>query len=451
MAGLRAISVNTFWEGDFMLRRSATLGLAVSAVLASAGLVRAGEPSSAASSFKHPIYAADEAAKKPLMSTLDKTGMGGPLENAGINIYGHVEGGWTYNIDRPNTQTNVGRIFDFEDQDKTLNQVDLTIEKTTDATKGTFDWGFKVEAMYGADARLIHSNGLNFYGPEYAANSAAEHPTDPGTADFDHNEEFDLTQAYGQVALPVGSGLTITAGKFVTLLGYETINPTMNMLYSHSYLFGYAIPFTQTGGMAKYNITKDVSLTLGFSRGWEQTNHDNNGSIDGFGQLSWNVNDKLSIAVNAICGPEQANDSSHYRTVIDVTATYKMGDNTTLGMNADYGYGSREGSDVGFGGTPGTGDWWGAAVYFQQVFDPHVSLNVRAEYFNDDDGCRGLGTSVEELTVGLAIKPMPDNQWASGLVFRPEVRWDHADDQIFNDGAGDENQFTVGGDIIFAF
>ena len=117
------------------------------------------------------------------------------------------------------------------------------------------------------------------------------------------------------------------------------------------------------------------------------------------------------------------------------------------------------GNDFGGGGTQGTGDWWGAAVYFQQVFDPHFTLNVRAEYFNDDDGCRGLGyptlgtggTSAEELTVGVAIKPMPGNAWASGLVIRPEVRWDHADDPIFNDGGGDENQFTVGGDIIFAF
>jgi len=57
------------------------------------------------------------------------------------------------------------RVFDFEDQDKTLNQIDLTIEKTVDASKGKFDWGFRVEWIWGGDARLIHSNGLNFYGP----------------------------------------------------------------------------------------------------------------------------------------------------------------------------------------------------------------------------------------------------------------------------------------------
>jgi hypothetical protein len=426
-----------------MFRRSACLALAATAALASAGLVRADEKTalSAATgiSLDKPIYAADES-RKPLMAVLDKGGAGGAMDSAGINIYGFVEGGWTYNFDTPNNHTNVGRVFDFEDQDKTLNQVDLTIERAVDASKGKFDVGFKIEWMYGGDARLIHSNGLNFYGPEYALTGG----------DFDYDEEFDLTQAYATMAVPVGSGLTITAGKFVTLLGYETINPTSNPLYSHSYLFGFAIPFTQTGGMAKYNITKDMALTLGFSRGWEQSNKDNNGSIDGFGQLSWAVNDKMNLAINIISGPEQDNNSGNYRTVVDVVGMYKLGDNTTVGVNIDYGYGSREGNDVGFDGKPGTGDWWGAAVYVSQKIDSHFTVNIRGEYFNDDDGCRGLDTTVTELTAGVCVTPFPGNQWAGGLVIRPEIRWDHANNDIFND-ANDDNQFTVGGDIIFAF
>src|SRR5947199_399918 len=76
-------------------------------------------------SMNKPIYAADEA-RKPLMAMMDKVGMGSSMDSAGINVYGFVEGGWTYNFDTPNNQTNVGRVFDFEDQDKTLNQVDLT-------------------------------------------------------------------------------------------------------------------------------------------------------------------------------------------------------------------------------------------------------------------------------------------------------------------------------------
>jgi len=429
-----------------MLRRSACLGLAVSAVLASAGMVRAEENSNL--SLDQPIYADTTPARRPLMAVMDKMGAGSAMDSAGINVYGFAEGSWTYNFDRPNTHTNNGRVFDFEDQDPTLNQVDLTIEKTVDATKGKFDIGFRVEMIYGGDSRLIHSNGLNFYGPEYALTGG----------DFDYDQEFDLNQAYVTMAIPVGSGLTLTMGKFVTLLGYETINPTNNLFYSHSYMFGFAIPFTQTGVMGKYNITKDLAFTLGISRGWEQSTKDNNGSIDGFGQLAWTVNDKLTITVNMISGPEQAHDSSHYRTVADVVAAYKLGDNTTIGMNMDYGYGSREGADVGGDGKPGTGDWWGTAIYVSQKLDSHFTANMRAEYFNDDDGARGVGlgvnglthgTSVEEVTLGLTVTPFPDNAWLSGLMIRPEARWDHANDGIYNED--DHNMYTIGGDLIFAF
>ncbi len=427
-----------------MFRRSACLGLAVAAALATTRVVRAEAPSSASGLSLAPIYLDDTAAppppSKPMMAELEKVGVGKPLEDDGINITGFIEGGWTYNFDTPANHINTGRVFDFEDQDKQLDQVDLQISKAVDATKNKFDVGFNVEWMYGSDARLIHSNGLNFYGPRNANVGLQDGP----------NEQFDLVQANVQMAIPVGSGLTVTAGKFVTLLGYETINPTTNAFYSHSYMFGFAIPFTNTGVIGKYNITKDVAFTLGITRGWEQSSNDNNGSPDGIGQLSWQVNDKLDIIVSAICGPEQDNDTGHYRSVVDVVATYQLGDNTKLGFNADYGYGSREGNDVGFDGLPGTADWWGAAIYVSQKFDSHFTFNLRAEYFNDDDGARGLDTAATELTAGLAITPFPNNQWASGLLFRPEIRWDHANNDIFND-AGKDNQYTVGGDLIYAF
>src|SRR5947207_5404533 len=116
-----------------MLRRSACLGLAVSAALASAGIVRAGDSNGL--SINQPIYAADQTPpRKPLMAMMEKMGMANTMDNAGFNVTGFVEGGWTYNFDTPSNQTNVGRVFDFEDQDKTLNQAELMISKGVDAT-----------------------------------------------------------------------------------------------------------------------------------------------------------------------------------------------------------------------------------------------------------------------------------------------------------------------------
>src|SRR4051794_39551276 len=233
--------------------------------------------------------------EKPLGMLLNKIGIGKPLSDAGITVGGFVEAGVTYNFDTPNSHVNVGRVFDFEDQDPTLHQVDLFIDKGVDPSKGKFDVGFHIEGIYGGDSRFIHSNGLDFYGPGDATNGGQQFP----------DEQVDLVQAYATFGIPVGKGLTITAGKFVTLLGQEYINSSLNQLYSRSFLFGFAIPFTHTGVLAKYNLTDKLSVTGGVTRGWEQSTKDSNEAIDGLGQLAYAVNDKLTLTLSVVSGPER--------------------------------------------------------------------------------------------------------------------------------------------------
>src|SRR5207248_2019887 len=102
--------------------------------------------------------------------------------------------------------------------------------------------------------------------------------------------------------LPVGNGLNIRVGKFVTLLGQEVINPTGNALYSHSYLFGFAIPFTHTGAYATYSFSDAVTVDFGISRGWEQGFEQNSGNhgqdanwYGVAGYLTYNFNDNLAV------------------------------------------------------------------------------------------------------------------------------------------------------------
>lgn len=397
--------------------------VAACAALACTSVLQAGEGLTLA----RPAYAAAAAPRKPLMGLLDRAGAAGSLDEAGINIGGLVEGSWSYNFDTPDSQINGGRVFDFEDQDLTLNQLQVFAEKTVDVTKGKFDIGGRMEWLWGGDARLIHSNGLfDHYG-------LADGP----------DEQFDLTQLYADIAVPVGNGLLVRAGKFTTHMGLETINPTGNPLFSHSYLFGYAIPFTHTGVAAYYNINDKVSVMGGFSRGWEQSLEDNNESVDWLGQVKWVASDQLTVYVNLVTGQEQTDNDSNYRTVIDLIASYAASEQLTLTLNADYGWEADAASDGD------DANWYGVAGYATYKLNNMLSLQGRVEYFNDEDGARGLGTSVWEGTFGVNIKPMPDDQYGSGLTIRPEVRYDHADDDIFNDG--DDNQFTFGIDAIYAF
>ena len=60
-----------------------------------------------------------------------------------------------------------------------------------------------------------------------------------------------LKEVYASVLAPVGKGLEIDAGKFVTPMGAEVIESDANWNYSRSLLFNYAIPFSTTSGCAR--------------------------------------------------------------------------------------------------------------------------------------------------------------------------------------------------------
>jgi Putative beta-barrel porin-2, OmpL-like. bbp2 len=383
--------------------------------------------------------------EKPLMMGLDAIGVGKALEDANINIYGYVEGSYEYNFMKPAGHANVGRAFDTQsDNNPVLNQVDLSFERTVDYTKDKWDVGGKVEVIYGSDSRFIHSNGLDFYGPNDAADGGEQ--TDPSM-------QFDLNQAYVDVAVPLGSGLRLRAGKFDTIMGYESINPTVNPLFSHSYLFTWAIPLTQTGVLATYNITPAWTITAGFTRGWEQALKDNNGdAIDFLGGVTWTVNSKLTLTLNNSTGPETAGDTNDYRTVFDFIGTYAATSQLTFALNADYGF-QQNGAD---GGAGGPANWYGVAGYAGYAVNSYVTVNVRGEYFNDQDNARGLstiplkGTDVYEGTFGLTITPMPNNTIGSNLKIRPEVRYDYAQRPIF-EGGTNNSQCTAAIEAYFTY
>jgi len=211
-----------------MIRRMSLVKAAAVGVFAVSGYAQAAD---------RPEYMQEQtqAGRRPLMSAIDRTGGGAMMKDIGLDISGHVEGSYTYSTSNPPGDVLTGRVFDDQHDELYLNQIDVTIQRTLTANddsvlgyKDKLNFGFMIEMLYGQDARKIHSNGL------------FDHYND----DASRNEEFDLTQAYFTIGVPVGNGLLIQAGKFITPLGYEVINPTQNQLYSHSYLFGFAIPFT---------------------------------------------------------------------------------------------------------------------------------------------------------------------------------------------------------------
>ena len=408
------------------LRKSAAAVLA--AVVTWGTSTWAADPPTAAQKLPTPAKAVTATPRRPIMELLDQAGMAKTLDDWHINIGGRAEAGWTYNFDTPDPAVNPGRFFDFEHNKPILDQLALFVERKVDPSKKDFDIGGRVEAIYGADAGLIHANGLSDY---------YDGPRDP-------KNQLDLTQLYVDFAIPVGNGLLVRVGKFVTLLNQEVIDPEGNALYSHSFLFVFSAPLTQTGILASYNLTDAWSVTAGITRGWDQAFDDNNDAIDFLGQVKWAANKDTTAILNLSIGPQRTNNTSDYRYVLDFVFNTTVSDQLTVAANADFGWEDNAALDGN------TAYWYGIAGYGGYKINDNFTLNGRAEWFHDDDGARtGISNiNLYEFTIGLNVKPLPKDRWGQYLQIRPEFRWDLSQKDVF-DSFSKDNQLTFGVDIIY--
>src|SRR5688500_5393831 len=274
-------------ERSLMNRRNLSRRILAAAALAAVSLgttalAEGGAPAADASALSlesTPKYmAAARQPRRPIMYALDQMGVADDMDRWGLSVYGHIQVGYTYNFDDPDTDQNAFRSFDFEHNEFTLNQIDLAIQRSVDYRENKFDVGFLMEWIYGGDAGLIHANGVfDWY---------------DGVRDPEN--QFDPVQFYVDVTLPVLNGSRLRMGKFANLVGFESINPTQDFIgfYSRSFVFGTGYPFTHLGALFTFDVdpARDWTLTLGITRGDEQGFEDNNDMVSFLGSLNWRIN-----------------------------------------------------------------------------------------------------------------------------------------------------------------
>jgi len=446
-----------------MLRKHVLIGAAACAALAFAGLTRADVSAPVTTSDSNNVVylqAAPASAPATTTAAAPVTPLNGAIANipavgtffgnAGLSAVGYVEGSWTYTSHTVGGNYLADRVFDTQADSLQFDAVDLAISRTASASP--FDIGFTLEQLYGWDGAYIHSNGLTIYSPSKIGFAA--HP----------KAQYDLNQANIVFSFAtIGHGLSIEAGKFDTLLGYEVIDATGNAFFSHSYIFDEE-PFTHTGVIATYNITDPngptpFTATGGITRGWDQALKDNNGSIDATGQLKYTVTNKYSVLLNVITGDESPSGSQDgWRTVIDANGTYNASDQLTLGFNGMYAWQAQ----AKYGGVgAGTGSWYGFAGYAGYKISDQVTVNARAEWFDDQNGSAptqlavgpavGAANQFYEVTLGVSLKPLADaNATVAGLTIRPEARWDYSDHAAFNEGTQND-QWTAAIEAYFSY
>jgi len=251
--------------------------------------------------------------------------------------------------------------------------------------------------------------------------------------------------------------LQVKAGKFVTPIGAEVIEPWANPNISRSLQFSWAIPFTHTGATASYAFSPQASLMLGIVNGWDNVVDSNDGKSV-LGSFALTPVDQFSLLINGIYGAEQADRGDSKRGVVDVVATIKPVDNFALILNYDYGN-----EDELPDATSGTAEW--NAVSGIVSFDVPDALVVpigfalRGEYFDDSDGTRlptpggaGFGNYQNAWEVTGTFKVV----LAEGLMFRTEYRYDAARNALYEKhlvGEDDtqDDQHTVAAELSYVF
>ena len=81
-------------------------------------------------------------------------------------------------------------------------------------------------------------------------------------------------------------GIDLKVGQYPTPLGYETIDPSTNPFYSHSYIFQFGLPFKHTGALTVTHVNDMLDVYAGIDTGTNTTFGplgDNNGAIGGIG------------------------------------------------------------------------------------------------------------------------------------------------------------------------
>src|SRR5439155_4309138 len=157
---------------------------------------------------------------------------------------------------------------------------------------------------------------------------------------FRNTEKIDLPEAYASYLVPMGNGLTVKAGKWATLIGYEVYESPKNLNFSRSFLYTLGTPYTHTGLLVTYPVAPWFSVTAGFTNGWDNADN-NNGYLRPIGSFAFTPSDKLSATVSYLFGPEQNRDQMrghdiNNRWVVDTTIVYTGIDRVTLSVNFDF-------------------------------------------------------------------------------------------------------------------
>jgi len=224
-----------------------------------------------------------------------------------VEFTGLVDVYYTYNFNEPLTgEITPLRNFDVRHNQWSVSLLELAMNKAASSDDRV---GFRLDLQYGQLAQIFNGDPL------------------------DNNALVNVQQAYVSYLAPVGSGLTLDVGKFVTPVGFEPTESKDNNYYSRAFMYALG-PYYHVGARLAYTVNDQVSVGGMIVNGWNATGDNNAGKTIG-GTVTVKPISKVSITQNVLFGPEQTDNTEDVRTMSDTVVAVTVNDKVTAGVNYD--------------------------------------------------------------------------------------------------------------------
>lgn len=341
------------------------------------------------------------------------------LKDAGIEVGMWASAGVTGNS---NGNTNAPVAFNDRVNEFMFNELNFYIERAVNTEGDSWDVGGRMDFMYGTDARFTQASGWDNKWNNHNAGGYYD---------------IAMPQLYVEVFAPIGNGITAKLGHFYTSIGNEVVTAPDNFFYSHAYTMLYSEPFTHTGATFSYDIDDNFSVNAGTVIGWDNMT-ENAGAWSFLGGGSWTSDDQASSVTVQLISGEADDTVKSNRTMYSLVATHDFSDKLHYLFQHDFG----TQQDINGDGV----NWFGVNQYVTYDINDQLALGLRAEWFNDVDSARAsnIGANYFAASIGVNYSPI------SWFKVRPEIRYDWADENVFNGGV-DHDQVAVAMDMILTF
>jgi hypothetical protein len=200
----------------------------------------------------------------PLMVGLANTALGRTLNDDHVQIYGWVNPGANISTNTVRPGGNFPVSYDYTPNTVQLDQAVVYVERLPDTVQNDhFDWGFRISGIYGVDYRYTTAFGL-------FSNQLLKENNVYG---------FDMPMVYTDLYFPVGQGLNVRIGRFISIPDIEAQLAPNNYTYAHSLTYTFD-NYTNTGILGTLAVTKNVMVQLGI--------------VVGSDTMPWNVGARIA-------------------------------------------------------------------------------------------------------------------------------------------------------------